>query len=60
MLEINASTGSRDAYIIMSGCRVMNMPRPTTNEGVNEHSLVIKPKSVSVNVNDAIEKYNPW
>jgi len=60
MLVVDASTGSRDAYIIMSGCKIMDMEAPQAVEGVNEQTISIKPKSVNVNVNDAIEKYAPW
>jgi len=60
MLEINAETGSRDAYIILSGCKLMDMDSPEGMEGVNEQTLTIQPKTAVVEINDTIERYNPW
>ena len=60
MIEINASTGSRDAFIVLSGCKMMDMEAPSAVEGVNEQTLTIRPQTASVVVNDTIELYNPW
>lgn len=60
MLEISASTGSRDAFIIMSGCKLAPMNAPSPNEGTNEQGVTIMPANCNVKVNDLIFKYNPW
>ena len=58
MLEVNASTGSRDAFFIMSGCKLMDIELPSPQEGINETTLQIVPETMSVNINDAVFKYN--
>ena len=60
MLEINASTGSRDAFFVFSGCKMMDVELPSPMEGVNETTLTITPKNMVAVVSDAIELYNPW
>jgi len=60
MLIIDASTGSRDAFVTMSGCKIIDMESPTAMEGIDEQTITIRPQSVSALVNDTIEKYNPW
>lgn len=59
-LKIDASTGSRDMFLTMSGCSMVDMDSPHGLEGTNEQTLTIEPQTVDVLVNDAIEKYNPW
>lgn len=60
MLKSVVTTGSQQIFIIMSGCRITAMDAPSKIEGVNEQSITIVPKSVAINVNDEIEKYNLW
>ena len=60
MMTVNASTGSRDAFFVMSGCKLMDMEAPSPMEGVNETTLTIQPKNMIVNVNDTIFRYKPW
>lgn len=63
MLIVNdagAGTGSRDMFLIMSGCKMIDMESPTLNEGMNEQVLTFAPKTVSVVVNDTIEEYNAF
>jgi hypothetical protein len=60
ILSINASTGSRDGLFILSGCRVLNMEAPTPNDGVNQQTISIKPKSCTLLVNDDNLKYGAW
>lgn len=61
MIEVNAGTGTRDAYMVFSGCKLTDFSAPTGNEStVNEQTFTIKPKSMSVNINDTIFRYNPW
>lgn len=62
MLEINAATtlGSRNLYVIMSGCRVMDMDAPSPIEGINENTVTIQPRTVYAQAIDEIIKYNPW
>ena len=60
LLCFNASTGSRDAYFSLSGCRIIDMEAPTANEGVNPQTITIKPKSCSISVNDLTQKFGAW
>lgn len=56
----DAGAGSRDVAFIFSGCVLKSMPNANKTEGVDEDELTISPQSLIVNVNDTIEKYNPW
>ncbi len=54
----DAGAGSRDAYWVMSGCKVTDMEAPTPNEGVAEQTITIVPQNCIVEVNDTIFVYN--
>jgi len=60
MLQGIASTGSREIYVIMSGCKMTDMSAPSPVEGVNTQSITINPATCVVHVNDLTELYNPW
>jgi hypothetical protein len=61
MLSVNASTGSRDAYFVFSGCKLLDLNAPSqSTSDVQEQTLSIQPKTVTVAVNDEIFKYGPW
>jgi len=60
ILSVNASTGSRDGLFILSGCRILNMEAPTSNEGVNQQTITIKPKSCTLLVDDDILRYGAF
>ena len=62
MLEVSAQigAGSREAFFIMSGCKMMDMELPTPQEGVNETSLTIQPRNMVINVNDDVFIYSPF
>src|SRR3990167_3731168 len=60
LLEINASAGSKDAFLALSGCVMMDVSAPMPNDGVNEFSLTIKPTSASLSTNDLIFKWNAF
>lgn len=51
-----ASTGSRQVFITMSGCKLDPMSAPTVLTGPNEHVLTIYPQSVSV-LSDDLTQY---
>jgi len=59
-LVINASTGSRDCTITMSGCSMLDYDSPNALEGTDEHIMTIQPQIVTVLVNDDNFKYNLW
>lgn len=60
MMEVT-DTSTRKLFIVMSGCRMMDMDAPTPNEGaINEQTWTIQPQSVSAIATDAVAKYNPW
>ena len=56
----NISTGSTDAFITWSGCRITDMEMPTRNEGTAEATVTIKPQAMVVAVNDLIFRYAPF
>jgi len=58
MVEMKASAGS--AYIIMSGCKIINMELPSPVEGLNEQTCTIRPTNIYVNVYDSIGSYTAW
>ena len=60
ILQVNASTGSRDMFLTLSGCRVLSMPDPHQSTDTEVHTISIKPTSATSLVNDTIELYNPW
>lgn len=63
LLEINcadAGVGSRDCFITMSGCRLVEFDSPGKISNVQEQKLKIVPQTVTVLVDDLIFKYNPW
>ena len=60
MLEVSQTTGSEEAFFIMSGCNITEMSTPTPAEGVIEYGATIRPSNCIVVVNDLVEKYNAW
>lgn len=60
LLELNISTGSEAGYFIMSGCKIMDFSAPSEVEGIDEFSISIKPQTLTISVDDLVEKYNPW
>jgi hypothetical protein len=42
-----AGTGSRDAFMVFSGCKITEMESPGNQEGINEQSITIKPKTMN-------------
>ena len=58
MVEMKAVAGS--CYIIMSGCRIVDMTVPSPVEGLTEQSCTIRPTTVNANVYDAIGSYTGW
>ncbi len=46
--DLNAdTTGSQHIQFVMSGCKIMSMTNPSTNEGTTEGEIVIKPETIS-------------
>lgn len=60
MLEVTVSTGSRDAFITLSGCKILSMDIPSPVEGVQPYSLTVQPESASGFVNDLNIRYGAW
>jgi len=60
LMDISVSAGSRDAFITLSGCKLIDMEMPSSQEGTNEISLTIAPQKMTMSVNDTILKYSPW
>lgn len=58
VVDSSAGAGSRDAYMVFSGCRITEMSAPTPNEGVDEQTITIMPKSCSAVINDTTQLYN--
>lgn len=55
-----ATAGSAHAIFTMSGCIITAMDNPSLNEGTNESTVEIRPKSVNGSVWDQLGKYNPY
>ncbi len=63
MLEVTAAeagAGSRDMFMVMSGCKILSMDAPSPMEGTNEQSITIILSKCSAVANDLVEKYNAW
>jgi hypothetical protein len=60
MIEGVISAGSEDGYIIMSGCKISDYKEPSKVDGYDEYSVTIIPQSTSSNIDDLMQKYNPW
>lgn len=60
MLSIIASTGSREMFLVMSGCKMLDMTSSSPMEGVQEQTLTIKPQTCSAVVSDTTQYLNPW
>lgn len=62
MLAISASAGSREIFIVMSGCKMVDMSSPSEADSASpqEQKLTIKPQTCSATINDDIQLYNPW
>lgn len=60
LIELVASAGSKDGYIIMSGCVISSFESPSPSEGINEYSITIIPTSAVINSDDLIQKFTPW
>lgn len=56
----DAGTGSRDYFISMSGCKMIDIDSPSSVEGLDEWSLTIHPETMTVSGADLIQRYNPW
>lgn len=59
MLEANLSTGSRNGFFIMSGCKITNFESPSPAEGINEYNITIVPKNTIINSADLTQFHNP-
>jgi hypothetical protein len=52
--------GSRDLFIAFSGCKVIDMDAPQSNEGINSQTITIQPQTASCIVKDTIFGYEPF
>jgi len=59
-LNHTANAGSQHAVVTMSGCLITSMDTPSAVEGVQETTVEIRPKNVSMIVYDQTPEYNPW
>jgi len=55
-----SAVGSQHAVFVMSGCYVTSMDNPSTNEGVVESTVEIRPESITGSFWDQTTKYNPF
>jgi hypothetical protein len=58
--DVSAGAGSRDLFIVMSGCRLVDDSDPTKMSGVIAQKIKIKPQVITAVAHDSIVKYNPW
>ena len=56
-LTSTVSTGSLQLTWTFSGCKLMDMESPTPNEGVNEQTFTIAPKTSSALVDDTLDQF---
>ena len=59
-LLVISHNATREAFITMSGCKVMKMDAPQGIEGTNAQTITIKPRKVNMLAEDGITSYNPW
>jgi len=60
-IRINASTGSRDNIIALSGCRVLDpLEMPFPLEGINPWTVHLQAKSITGSIADLMQRYNPY
>jgi hypothetical protein len=60
LMDFTVSAGSKEVFVALSGCRVVDMEAPHEIEGTDIQTITIEPKSASAIANDIIELYNPW
>lgn len=61
ILSVNASTGSRDNTIVLSGCRIMDsFDSPMGLTGPFPNKISVQAKVATSLANDLVQKYNPW
>jgi len=60
MISMSASTGSRECFPVLSGCKIIDMGFPSPSEGVVDQVITIQPTNVSADVNELIMLYNAW
>jgi len=56
MVKIEATAGS--AYIVMSGCKIIDMSIPSPVEGLHDQTCTIMPQHVSAVIHDTTQYYN--
>lgn len=60
-MRINASTGSRDFVIALSGCRVLDsLEAPFPLAGINPWAVHLEAKEITASGADLLFRYNPW
>ena len=60
-MRINASTGSRDMVIALSGCHVMDpLEMPFPLEGINPWTVHLQAKGITASGADLMQLYNPY
>ena len=60
-LRVNASTGSRENYIFLSGCRVLDpLEMPFGLEGINPWTIHLQAKGITGSIADLLQRYNPY
>lgn len=60
LIDMTASTGSRDCLITCSGCKLLDMSAPTSLGDVHEQTLTIAPSSVSILSTDDIQYWRAF
>jgi len=58
MIEVKGTAGS--LFLIMSGCKLVDMETPSPVEGVHDQTITIVPQHVSATAHDSIVDYNAW
>lgn len=60
-LRVNASTGSRENYIFLSGLHVLDpLEMPFPLEGINPWTIHLQAKAITGSIADLLQRYNPF
>ena len=57
------TTGSQHAIFTLSGCKIVSFDNPSTNEGLTESTIEIRPQNVSAQEwtsTSSTVRFNPW
>src|SRR3990167_5776508 len=60
LFEAVASTGSRELFLAMSGCKMSSMTEPSANEGIHEFTLTFNQQTANAIAADTTQYWTAW